>query len=102
MSDDVEIVAYDPRWPQQFALEAARIRAVLAEPSLEVEHHGSTAVPGLAAKPVIDMLVAVASSSSTRTGCRASGACTRRGTTRRCYGKPFATIEKEWRASLSR
>src|SRR5262245_65729377 len=59
MSDDVEIVAYDPRWPQQFALEAARIRAVLAEPSLEVEHHGSTAVPGLAAKPVIDMLVAV-------------------------------------------
>ena len=34
---------------------------MLAEPSIEIEHHGSTAVPGLAAKPVIDMLVAVES-----------------------------------------
>jgi len=59
MSDEIEIVDYDPRWPARFALESARIRSVLAEPSLEVEHHGSTAVPGLAAKPVIDMLVAV-------------------------------------------
>jgi GrpB-like predicted nucleotidyltransferase (UPF0157 family) len=59
MSDDVEIADYDPRWPQRFALEAARIRSVLVEPLLEIEHHGSTAVPGLAAKPVIDMLVAV-------------------------------------------
>jgi GrpB-like predicted nucleotidyltransferase (UPF0157 family) len=59
MPDEVEIVDYDPRWPRRFALESARIRAVLAEPTLELEHHGSTAVPGLAAKPVIDMLVAV-------------------------------------------
>src|SRR5262249_2200725 len=58
MSDEIEIVDYDPRWPARFALESARIRSVLAEPSLEIEHHGSTAVPGLAAKPVIDMLVA--------------------------------------------
>ncbi len=58
MSNEIEIVDYDPRWPARFALESARIRSVLAEPSLEIEHHGSTAVPGLAAKPVIDMLVA--------------------------------------------
>src|SRR5882724_1850041 len=61
MADEVEIVEYDPRWPERFALESARIRRVLAEPALEIEHHGSTAVPGLAAKPVIDMLVAVES-----------------------------------------
>lgn len=59
MADEVEIVEYDPRWPVRFALESARIRSVLADPALEIEHHGSTAVPGLAAKPVIDMLVAV-------------------------------------------
>jgi len=61
MTDEIAIADYDPRWPQRFALEAARIRSVLAEPLLEIEHHGSTAVPGLAAKPVIDMLVAVES-----------------------------------------
>jgi GrpB-like predicted nucleotidyltransferase (UPF0157 family) len=59
MSDEIEIVNYDPRWPQRFALESARIRQMLTEPLLEIEHHGSTAVPGLAAKPVVDMLVAV-------------------------------------------
>ncbi len=59
MADEIEIAEYDPRWPERFALEAARIRRVLAQPALEIEHHGSTAVPGLAAKPVIDMLVAV-------------------------------------------
>src|SRR5262245_63684586 len=59
MADEIEIVEYDPRWPARFALESARIRSILAEPALEIEHHGSTAVPGLAAKPVIDMLVAV-------------------------------------------
>jgi GrpB-like predicted nucleotidyltransferase (UPF0157 family) len=59
MPDEIALVDYDSRWPQKFALESARIRSVLAEPTLEIEHHGSTAVPGLAAKPVIDMLVAV-------------------------------------------
>jgi GrpB-like predicted nucleotidyltransferase (UPF0157 family) len=63
MADEIEIVEYDPRWPAPFALESARIRSVLAEPALEIEHHGSTAVSGLAAKPVIDMLVAVDSMS---------------------------------------
>ena len=61
MTDEIEIVDYDPRWPQRFALESTRIRQILTEPLLEIEHHGSTAVPGLAAKPVIDMLVAVES-----------------------------------------
>lgn len=56
--DRIEIVPADPHWPAAFALEAARIRAVLAHRGdLALEHIGSTAVPGLAAKPVIDLLL---------------------------------------------
>lgn len=60
--DEVEIVEYDPRWPVLFNAEAERLRAVL-DPSLIVglEHFGSTAIPGLSAKPIIDILIAVRS-----------------------------------------
>jgi len=60
--DEVEIVDYDPRWPLLFDEEARRLREVL-DPSLVVglEHFGSTAIPGLPAKPIIDILVAVRS-----------------------------------------
>jgi GrpB-like predicted nucleotidyltransferase (UPF0157 family) len=60
--DEVVIVQYDRRWPLLFEREAARIREVL-EPDLvaTIEHFGSTAVPGLAAKPIIDLLVEVRS-----------------------------------------
>jgi GrpB-like predicted nucleotidyltransferase (UPF0157 family) len=56
----LEIVAYDPRWPAAFAAEARRIRAALGKMALRIDHHGSTSVPGLAAKPVIDIQVSVA------------------------------------------
>jgi GrpB-like predicted nucleotidyltransferase (UPF0157 family) len=60
--DAVEIVDYDPRWPLLFEEEAKRLRAVL-DPSQIIgpEHFGSTAIPGLAAKPIIDILIAVRS-----------------------------------------
>src|SRR6266851_5686013 len=60
--DEVEIANYDPRWPVLFDEEAKRLRAIL-DPSLIVglEHFGSTAVPGLSAKPIIDILIAVRS-----------------------------------------
>src|SRR5712664_392478 len=60
--DEVEIVDYDPHWPSLFDEEAKRLRAIL-DPSLIVglEHFGSTAVPGLSAKPIIDILIAVRS-----------------------------------------
>jgi GrpB-like predicted nucleotidyltransferase (UPF0157 family) len=60
--DEIEIVDYDPRWPLLFDEEAARLRAAL-DPSLiaGLEHFGSTAIPGLAAKPIIDILIAVRS-----------------------------------------
>src|SRR5471032_110049 len=61
MSDAMEIVDYDPRWPARFATEAPLVCAALGEQVIAIEHFGSTAVPGLAAKPIIDILVAVRS-----------------------------------------
>lgn len=56
--DYIEIVPCDPRWPDTFAKEAARIRAALpSHGEHAIEHIGSTAVPGLDAKPVIDILL---------------------------------------------
>ncbi|MEM6905108.1 MAG: GrpB family protein [Pseudomonadota bacterium] len=52
----VTVVAFDPRWADAFAREAAEIRDALAPLAITLHHMGSTAVPGLAAKPIIDML----------------------------------------------
>jgi GrpB-like predicted nucleotidyltransferase (UPF0157 family) len=59
----IELAEYDPSWPELFRREAERIRAALRERVVRLEHVGSTAVPGLAAKPVIDMCLVVADSS---------------------------------------
>jgi GrpB-like predicted nucleotidyltransferase (UPF0157 family) len=56
------IVDYDPRWPELFGREADRIRTVLGCRALRIEHTGSTSVPGLVAKPIIDMLLVVTDS----------------------------------------
>ncbi len=56
----VVIADYDPAWPGRFAAERARIREALGAAAGIVEHIGSTAVPGLAAKPVVDVVVTVA------------------------------------------
>jgi putative glutamine amidotransferase len=55
------IHGYDPTWPSRFESEAARIRKVLGDRAVRVEHVGSTSVPGLAAKPTIDIQVSVPS-----------------------------------------
>jgi GrpB-like predicted nucleotidyltransferase (UPF0157 family) len=55
----IELRDYDPSWPQLYAREAARIRSALGERVMRLEHAGSTAVPGLAAKPVIDIVLEV-------------------------------------------
>ncbi len=54
------IVDYDARWPAMFEAERGRIAAALGARALRIEHNGSTAVPGLAAKPIIDIQVSVA------------------------------------------
>jgi len=58
----IPIVEYDSRWVELYRREAERIRGALGERALRVEHAGSTAVPGLPAKPVIDVVLAVADS----------------------------------------
>jgi len=59
-NDGVIVIAdYDPEWPDLFAREATRIRAALGKKVQLLEHVGSTSVPGLAAKPRIDILLAV-------------------------------------------
>lgn len=55
----VVVREYDPAWPELFEREAARIRLLLGERVLGIEHAGSTSVPGLAAKPVIDVVLVV-------------------------------------------
>jgi len=62
LSSQILIVEYDPRWPELFAREADRIRSALGSGALRIEHAGSTSVPGLAAKPTLDLLLAVADS----------------------------------------
>ncbi|WP_349880714.1 GrpB family protein [Micromonospora sp. HUAS YX12] len=61
MSDDapvVEVVPYDPAWPARFKVEQRLLSEALPD-ALSIEHFGSTSVPGLAAKPIIDILVVV-------------------------------------------
>ncbi len=57
--DRIEIKPYDPNWPNAFEKEAALIRQALGDNCLTIHHIGSTAVPGLAAKPIIDMIPVV-------------------------------------------
>jgi GrpB-like predicted nucleotidyltransferase (UPF0157 family) len=59
----IEIRDYDPEWPRLFEREAARLRSVLGQRVVRLEHAGSTSVPGLPAKPLIDMVLELPDSS---------------------------------------
>ncbi len=59
--DEVEIADYDPRWPELFASEAVPLRSAFGASLVALEHIGSTSVPGLAAKPVVDIQAVVRS-----------------------------------------
>jgi GrpB-like predicted nucleotidyltransferase (UPF0157 family) len=58
----IEIVEYDREWPRRFQSHAALIRSSLGSAALRIEHFGSTSVPGLAAKPIVDILLVVENS----------------------------------------
>jgi GrpB-like predicted nucleotidyltransferase (UPF0157 family) len=58
----IQIVDYDPAWPRLFERAAQRIRAALGVRAILIEHAGSTSVPELAAKPIIDIVLVVADS----------------------------------------
>ena len=62
LNSTIHLASYNSDWPSQFSLQANRIRAALREKVLLLEHVGSTSVAGLSAKPVIDMVLAVADS----------------------------------------
>jgi GrpB-like predicted nucleotidyltransferase (UPF0157 family) len=64
LTKPIQIVDYSDDWPRLFAREAERVRAALGDRVLRLEHVGSTSVPGLAAKPRIDMLLVVANSAN--------------------------------------
>lgn len=59
ITEKVKLVPYDPSWPGAFAVERSRLEAMLPGVLLDIEHIGSTAVPGMAAKAVIDLLAGV-------------------------------------------
>ena len=61
MRQHIIVTEYDPLWPQKFQAESLLIRGILADNCLAIYHIGSTAVPGLAAKPIIDMMAVVKS-----------------------------------------
>ncbi len=58
-SEPIEIHEYDARWPARFEAERVRLERVFAPGRVRVEHVGSTAVPGLAAKPIVDLMLGV-------------------------------------------
>src|SRR6188508_1406409 len=59
LTEPIRFVAYDPEWPALYAREEARIRSILGDRVIRIEHTGSTSVPGLAAKPIIDITMTV-------------------------------------------
>lgn len=59
ITEEVALVPYDPAWPQMFEIERAQIAAKLGDRITAIHHIGSTAIPGLVAKPVIDILLVV-------------------------------------------
>lgn len=58
--DPAELSAYSPLWPAVFGVERERLAALFAGEAVRIEHIGSTAVPGLGAKPIIDVMLGVA------------------------------------------
>jgi GrpB-like predicted nucleotidyltransferase (UPF0157 family) len=62
LNAQIYLAPYDPEWPQWYASEEARIRATLGDRVLLLEHVGSTSIPGLSAKPRIDIILGVADS----------------------------------------
>jgi GrpB-like predicted nucleotidyltransferase (UPF0157 family) len=61
MTETLHVAPYDPGWPGAFSAEQDRIAAALGVLAVRIDHNGSTSVPGLAAKPVIDIQISVRS-----------------------------------------
>lgn len=67
VEEDVTVSPYDPRWPEMFEQEKRHLLSCLPNDLVRrIEHIGSTAVPGLSAKPIVDILIDVASLEETK------------------------------------
>ena len=67
VKEDVAVVPYDPHWPEMFEQERLHLLSCLPDDLVKrIEHFGSTAVPGLPAKPIVDILVEVSSLDETK------------------------------------
>jgi GrpB-like predicted nucleotidyltransferase (UPF0157 family) len=94
----IKVVPYDPAWPAQFEKEAEELRGIFGPALVSIHHIGSTSVPGLSAKPVIDILAVLRKGSDqtgfdeslTALGYRVRGECLDRGGTpgRFYFSKP--------------
>jgi GrpB-like predicted nucleotidyltransferase (UPF0157 family) len=60
MGEEIHLVPYDPSWPEKYAAERDVVVSCLRRPPLLIEHMGSTSIPGISAKPVIDIIVLLA------------------------------------------
>jgi GrpB-like predicted nucleotidyltransferase (UPF0157 family) len=65
----IVVCDYDPEWPAMFERERGNLERVLGSAAISIEHVGSTAVVGMAAKPIIDLLVGVEDLEEARTSC---------------------------------
>ena len=59
LDEPIEVVSYDPEWPRLFNEEAKRLRTCVAAQIDCIEHFGSTSVPGMVGKPIVDLLFGV-------------------------------------------
>ena len=101
VDEPVTLAAYDEAWPDQFSTEAARLVRELATTAVAVEHIGSTAVVGLPAKPIIDVMVGVSSLATTqelarrltRLGYEDCGGADDRRYFRKRAGEPYYNVQ---------
>ncbi len=95
----IEIVEYQERWPTEFGAIGGRLRELLGSSALRIDHIGSTAVPGLAAKDVIDVQVTVRELDDSLDSVLARGGLVRREPTRdhRPPGAELPDVELEKR-----
>ena len=66
LAGPIRLAEYDSQWPHKYEQEANRIRTALGPRALHIEHVGSTSIPGLVAKPIIDIVLEVAESGNER------------------------------------
>ncbi len=97
-TDPIEVVEYDPEWPAQFESWRGRLHDTLGSLRTRIEHVGSTAVPGLAAKPIIDIQVSVpdvADESDYVPAIELAGVAFRSRDDRHCYFRPAGDLPRD-------